>query len=419
MGFFKIFSISLFSQGAVLFIGFINSIIITRNLGVDGRGQYAIAMNVITILALVFGDGLYRSNTYLVSIERKNLSPLFTNGTLAVMIFSSLLLSLPFLIGRNLIEIVLPGLNPTLISLAILIVTPVIYLRSVEGLLLGLQKYYVFNSLVVAPLFLYMLFNIGLFFFTFFTPARVLANYLVAMGIVVMLSLFWLLSSEKVKFKPNWKIGRESITKGLKASTSHICLFLLFRVDIFLLNYFLGIKQAGLYSIAVLISELLQKMANTSATVIFPKLTGKQSIEGRRLSLNVLTFILLVGIIFSMFIVIFGKQIIILLYKKKFAESAGPLYFLLPGTVIMAGGKIMLFSLWAQNFPRITVIVPLLTFFLNTALNLLLIPKFGINGAAISTSLSYTIFGIALGGYYFTHKQLSPSQEVVEIESVE
>jgi len=415
----KIFSISLVSQGAVLFIGFVNSIMITRYLGLEGRGQYAIAMNVITILALLLGDGLYRSNTYLVSLDRRRLSSLFSNGLLVIAGFGTVLLLISFIWGPHIIQTALPGLNMNILFWAVISMFPVIFVRSIEGLVLGLQRYLIFNGLVILPLAIYLMFNILLHFSSQYSPALILRNYFMAMGLVSILAAFWLIRNETIQFQPKWAIAKESLSSGIKANVSHLCLFMLFRVDIFLINYFLGMEQAGLYSIAVLISELLQKIANTSGTILYPKVSGGSTKSSQTLSIRVLIFVLGAGLIFSIFLFIFGKALIILLFKKEFAPAATSLYYLLPGTVIMAGGKIVLFSLWGKGFPRITIIVPLAALILNTALNLVLIPKLGIEGAAISTSLSFILFGLGLGGYFFSHPNMRNGRAIPVVEDVE
>jgi len=415
----KIFSVSFIAQGMLLAIGFVNSIIITRNLGVSGRGQYAMTMNIVLVLALILGDGLFRSNTYYVSIDRKMFSLLFSNSVIALLIVVVFVLPLPLWLNERLLDIILPGLNPTLILFAAMSVIPQIYLRSINGLLLGMQKYYAYNIYLVVPLFVFLMLNVGLMFFNLFTPEQVMMNYFAAWMVVVLVATSWLVVSEGFKFSPNLKIAVKSLKTGLKASVSHICLFLLFRVDIFLLNFFLGVEKAGIYSIAVLVSELLQKLANTSGTIIFPKLTGKQTDRGRQLSLRIGGFVVLIGIVFSILIIFLGESMIILLYKEDFAMAVQPLYFLLPGTTIMAGGKILLFSLWGQNFPRITVVVPLIAFIMNAILNALLIPKLGVNGAAISTSISYCFFGVTLAVYYFSKQPASVSQQPINVDVVQ
>jgi stage V sporulation protein B len=417
VGFVKIFSLSLFSQAFVLLAGFVNSIIITRQLNLDGRGQYALTMGIITIFSLIFGDGLYRSNTYMVSLNRKSLSRLISNSIVAIGIFGLILLAISIFIKGPMLEKVLPGVDFSLVLIAIISVVPVIFVRSFTGLFLGLQYYKFFNALVVLPIVLYSLLNVTLFWHSGFTPYHILMNYLIAMVVFTAASFFSVVRFEPFRFQTDWNLGKKSMSAGLKSVASNISLFLLFRVDIFLINFFLGTDQAGLYSIAVLLSELLQKLANTSGTVIFPKIAGERRIEkGRRLSFRVVLFVLVVGIGFSGVLYLFGEKIIVLLYTERFALAARPLYWLLPGTVIMAMGKIFLFSLWGRGFPKITLIVPLFAFFLNIVLNLLLIPRLGLAGAAISTSFSYIVFGLSLGIYFLFHDERGTGKAISEIE---
>jgi len=417
LSFIKVFSLSLFSQAFVLLAGFVNSIIITRQLNLDGRGQYALTMGIITVFSLIFGDGLYRSNTYMISLNRKNLSRLISNSIIAVGIFGLILLLIPIFIQGPILEKVLPGVDFRLVVLAVISVVPVIFIRSFTGLFLGLQDYKFFNVLVVLPIVLYSLLNVTLFWHSGFTPHHILMNYLIAMAVFTAASFFLIVRFEPFHFRTDWKLGKKSMETGFKSVASNISLFLLFRVDIFLINYFLGTDQAGLYSIAVLLSELLQKLANTSGTVIFPKIAEEKKIEkGKRLSLRVVLFVFIVGILFSGILYLFGERIIVLLYTDRFAPAARPLYWLLPGTVIMAMGKIFLFSLYGRGFPKITLIVPLSAFFLNVILNLWLIPKLGLTGAAISTSFSYILFGLSLGIYFMLHREKSDERPHSEIE---
>ena len=62
MRFFKAFYITGFITGIVTLLAFVNNVILTRYLGPEGRGEYSIVANLILILALIFGEGIRRSN---------------------------------------------------------------------------------------------------------------------------------------------------------------------------------------------------------------------------------------------------------------------------------------------------------------------------------------------------------------------
>ena len=416
MKFLHAFSVSLISQGLVLGIGFLNSIVITRQLDLAGRGSYALAMNIVLILGLIVGDGLYRSNTYLVSRDRSRLSELLINGGVAVAGLGAVFFVLLYGAGRAVLPRILPGVDFRLMVLAGLCVLPMVFIRSVCGLFLGLQKYVAFNVLIVTPLALYCGLNIGTMFWSSISASRVLSNYALAMAAMAAVALLMVIRSGSLRFRTSWTVGLESLRNGMKSTLSSVLLFMLFRVDIFLINYFLGTEQAGLYSIAVLVSELLQKFSNTSGTVIFPKIAGETDPRrGRRLSNRVLLFVGIVGILFAAFLLLVGKRLIGVLFTQKFAPAFEPLRILLPGTVLMAMGKVILFSLWGRGFPRITIVLPLIAFFMNLGLNLVLIPAYGIPGAAASTSFSYIVFGISIILYHLLGRTPRKNGEVQPI----
>ncbi|HPG41581.1 MAG TPA: oligosaccharide flippase family protein [bacterium] len=399
MSLLRIFTTSFLAEGVVIIVGFINSIIITRSLGVEGRGEYSLGMTIVTILSLVFGDGLCRANTYLTSKDKRNVPSLFGNLVVYNSVMAIILLAVG-LLGYPLVRLLFPGLSHTLVFISFSVVPFLMAVRSISAIFLGRQDYNRYNIFLALPFLIYLVANLLILKFGVVTSAAVLLNYTWSILIVLIAIVIQFRKQEK-GFATNKQIARQSWDAGAKATVSHISLFLLFRIDIILINIFLGVGAAGLYSIAVLIAELLQKLANTSGNVIFPKITGDNQVKNRALTLKVLTFVLSISILFSLSMMFFGRDLIILLFKKDFSASAPALMWLLPGAVLMTGAKIINIALWARGFPRITVIAPLIALAVNIILNILLIPKLGLPGSAMSTSISYAIYAAILAGSYF------------------
>ncbi|MBN2410430.1 oligosaccharide flippase family protein [candidate division KSB1 bacterium] len=395
----RIFSTSFLAEGVVTFVGFVNSIIITRALGVEGRGQYSLTMTIVSVLSLVFGDGLARANTYLTSRDAKNTKALFGNSMIFTVITAIFLLFLG-LSGYPLISIAFPGLSFSLVLVAFIVVPLLISERGMIAIFLGKQDYNRYNFFLAFPFVLYLAANLVTLFVTNVTPFKVMFNYTLAIGLAFGFIFYIFIKQEKGIY-PDQVIARQSWNAGSKAMVSHISLFLLFRIDIILINLFLGVGAAGLYSIAVLLAELLQKLANTAGNVIFPKISADNNEKHRALTNKVMFFVMVISALFSLFVIFLGKNIIILLFKKDFAASATALYWLLPGAVMMSGAKILNFALWGRGFPRVTVIAPLVALIFNIVLNILLIPRLGINGSSIATSCSFIIYSIILATHYF------------------
>jgi len=73
--------------------------------------------------------------------------------------------------------------------------------------------------------------------------------------------------------------------------------------------------------------------------------------------------------------------------------------WLIPASFSLSFGSLFNNYLNSKGFPIISVVFPAIALLLNISLNLLLIPVYGIYGAALATSISYTLW-IALNVVY-------------------
>ena len=96
-----------------------------------------------------------------------------------------------------------------------------------------------------------------------------------------------------------------------------------------------------------------------------------------------------------MFILIFGYFFIDLILTKDYANSYIPLMILLVGYIIYAPYISVAFTFGGMGKVHIPFRISAFITILNIVFNVLLIPHFGVSGAAIASSLSL-IFGFIL-----------------------
>jgi O-antigen/teichoic acid export membrane protein len=96
--------------------------------------------------------------------------------------------------------------------------------------------------------------------------------------------------------------------------------------------------------------------------------------------------------------------LVTIVYSDAFSPSIGPLQVLLPGVVALSIWQLLHQDIAGRGKPILNVYVNLMAVVLNILLNLLLIPKYGITGAAWATSLSYCS---ALLGAAFIYRRLT------------
>ena len=195
--------------------------------------------------------------------------------------------------------------------------------------------------------------------------------------------------------------GRALLTYGYKAHLSNILAFVNYRADIFLVNFFTGPAAAGVYVIAVQLSERLWLLSRAASTVLLPRLSQLSSDEAAlQLTLIVTQWVLWITLAASLLTALVGYPFVCRFLPISLQPTGpwcfgpalcwGPLPAFLP-TTSPAGDELNMYT---------SIVVVLI----NVAGNVALIPGHGIHGAAVATSLAYGInFALRLAMHrYFT-----------------
>jgi O-antigen/teichoic acid export membrane protein len=99
------------------------------------------------------------------------------------------------------------------------------------------------------------------------------------------------------------------------------------------------------------------------------------------------TFIMLLGCIAAVPL----SLLLPVIYGVEFSESTGLLMILLPGVYLMGLESVLVQHFNALGLPRAIPVYWLITLVLNLILVFSLVPKFGAQGAAIASTVSYTV----------------------------
>jgi O-antigen/teichoic acid export membrane protein len=81
---------------------------------------------------------------------------------------------------------------------------------------------------------------------------------------------------------------------------------------------------------------------------------------------------------------------------------------LLPGVVLLGGGKVLTNEIAGRGYPHYNSINAGLALILTIALDLILIPRYGVLGASLASSVAYTlIFLTAIAFYLIVSRKAS------------
>ena len=95
------------------------------------------------------------------------------------------------------------------------------------------------------------------------------------------------------------------------------------------------------------------------------------------------------------------------LFGNEFNGSVIPFLYMIPGVVLFALSKILANDFVGRGRPEINSFIAFFVAILNIILNILLIPSFGIKGAAITTSICYGLDAFIKVIYFSLHNKIS------------
>jgi O-antigen/teichoic acid export membrane protein len=188
----------------------------------------------------------------------------------------------------------------------------------------------------------------------------------------------------------------QCVKYGWKAHMSNILAFVNYRADLFLVNFFLTPAATGIYVIAVMIAEQLWILSNVVSTVILPRLSELHEEENKRRILTpmIARWILFVSLIGAIIMALVASPLISLLYGSEYKPVYIALVWLLPGIILGSMSRVLANDIAARGKPELNFYASILVVSANVILNIILIPRMGIKGAAIATTTAYSMNAI-------------------------
>jgi len=372
-----------------LAIGLLTSILVARLLGPEGRGLVAAAA-ALAAIGVQFGNlGLHASNTYYAGREPQSLP---------VLIGNSLLVS--FAIGGGcalsawMLFLLWPGLLPLRggVLLVALITIPFgLAFLLLQNLLLGIREVRVYNLIELVTKVSYVVL-IGV------TIALhvVTVESILVVGVIVTawagLGAFLLLTRH-ARCGPavSYRLFTDHIRYGFKAYVAAFCAFLVLKVDLLMVQSLLGAGQAGYYSVASSMADMLYIVPTAAGAVLFPRLAAMADTGDRWRVARTATWALgVVMLPLTALAGILAHPLIRLLYGEAFLPAVASFQILCVAMVVYGAGNMVSIHLAASGFPTFVVLAWGIVCGMNVCINLWLIPRCGIEGAALTSLICYS-----------------------------
>ena len=180
-----------------------------------------------------------------------------------------------------------------------------------------------------------------------------------------------------------WQFSWRSHLGGVTQQLQH-------RAPVLLVAYFLPVAQLGIYSVGVSLAELLWYMPNAISTVLMPYVASGNEEDASRTTPSFCRIVLVATAGLAVALSVVSRSLIPRLLPS-FVPSLVPLYLLMPGVVIATIFRVLSSDLNGRGRPLETFYPAITTLVVECLAGLMVIPRYGLVGAALVTSAGYAL----------------------------
>ena len=399
------------SIGILALSGFGINIIVAFTYGSAGLGVFGQAYGVFVVAAKISSFGIYEScQKHVAELTGKaSHLPTIVGGALSLSALVGVLVALLIYLGSDLIGL---AFSSAAVASAIKLASPGLAVfainRVLQGVLNGQRRMGTFAATQSAR---FLLILISVFAISQAGyPAYATAFAFTAAEVVLFLGLLPLLFLGSHGHPP--QLSRAWFTRhfrfGIRSFVGATLMELYPRVDLLLVGVFLPDTNVGIYAFAAMIAEGLYQLLIVVRVNLNPilarllvenRLDDTQQIFARTRLLVYPSAAVLGAAALTMY------PILVALVGDQTLIAGWPILAILIAGIVLIAGYVPFDQILLQGGkPTYHTSMVSIGFSLNVVLNLLLIPLFGLYGAAVSTSLAWVIGAFIL--VFWAHSKL-------------
>ncbi|WP_375334518.1 flippase [Flagellimonas sp. C4] len=225
--------------------------------------------------------------------------------------------------------------------------------------------------------------------------------YVLAFDVIFLVTgLIWFYkkSGESLlKWKFSWKMAKELLKDAWPLILSGIIVSIYMKIDQVMIQEYLGNSEVGQYSAAVRLSEAWYFIPTIICSSLFPAIINAKlkddTLYKDRLQ-RLYNLMVVLGVVIILPVLTLSDWMINLLYGEAFQRSAGVLNIHILGSVFVFLGVANQKWFISENYQAYNIICLGMGMVANIALNVIMIPRMGIMGAAYATLISQFVASV-------------------------
>ena len=384
-----------------------------RMLGPESRGIFTlIALFPASVITLAkFGQA--QATVYFIRREKEDVGQVVANVLYLALACSLLLVLAIVLFREQLLGTVLKGAS----SWSLAVVLPLVPLLLMESYLYAAlqatDRFKVYNTRLLAESVITLAaMTVVLVGFEAGLPGAlaVVITVRAMMGAWVLWSV-----NRQTPISRGFDLAlfRRMFRYGIKSHVQIIASHFHFKADIYMVAYFLNPAQVAFYSIAARLAEHLMYIPQSLGMAMFPRLAGSSEREVHLMTARACRQVLVISGLAAAVLAVTGRWFITLWYGRDFAPAAAPLPWVCGGIVMMSLYVLLSRNFTSRNKQQVNIIAAYIALAGNLGLNFLLIPSQGIVGAAMATTVSYSVAAMLLLVFFLRESGLGLSEVLI------
>lgn len=394
-------SLSVFGTRILLIVIYIiSSIIVTRILGPSNRGIMEILIQTPFLLVNLGNFGINFANTHYVGRKKYSIELIASNSLSISLILGVILIFIAYISFFFYRRTVFKDISLYYTYLVFPIIPFLLFHKYIQYIIVGKEEITARNIIVILPAVINFILTIFLIVIIKLNVLGVLIASFASNCFAFLICYYYISRKSEIRLSFDYKLFVESVKFGLIPFLTLCVINLIYRADIFLIKYYLDNTAVGLYSLGVTIVEKVWLLAEAIGLVLFARISNISENEANALTPVVCRLCLFSSFLVGIILFVSARIFIPFIFGDEFQESVKPLLILSPGIVLMTLFIILNYDLTGRGRAKITLYVFIIALFINIILNLIFIPTYGINGAAMASTVSYSIGSLGLAMVY-------------------
>jgi O-antigen/teichoic acid export membrane protein len=372
-------------------LGALSGIITARMLGPHDRGVLALVYLLPATVSTLVKLGLAQAGVY--SIRREAVAPerVVANAVIVSFTLGGMSALVTVLLRGPLLSTALRGVPQWAVLMTLPLIPLLLFESYFFAVLQALGRFRLQNSRrFIGGVFLLLGMFTGLVVFR----GGLREAILVAVIAPAVMDAWLLLGARRwlpFRLRLDWPLLRRELRFGLKSHVQVLAQHLHLRADVYLVAYFLDPAQVAFYVLATRLAELLLDVPESVGIVLYPRLASLDEPAMNALSAQACRRTVVVTGIGAALLALFGPLLIVLWYGPAYAPAGAPLRVIMLGAVMMSVSLLLTRSFTSRNKQEVNIAAGFLALAANVTLNMFLIPRLGIVGAAAASAISYSM----------------------------